>query len=252
MHLPMDTASTSESQSERSLKPSTHILFLTGEAEMLHCHRAFQANRVNAEQCQSADNLFVRLGRASYDALVIDATLPDVDGIAILQRLSEQGASIPVILLVSAEKLQDRLRAFELDADDCLTKPIIPEEFIARLKLRIRRASGLRTQSLRAADLTLDLVTHAVDRGGRHIDLTTREISLLEYFMRSQGRILTRRQICQQVWHMAYEPGDNLVDVTVGRLRRKVDQRNSPRLIETIRGVGYRFRAISCPANDPV
>ncbi len=153
--------------------------------------------------------------------------------------------ALPVILLTARSELNERLEGLNLGADDYLTKPFFIEELIARLHALARRASGVTQSLLVVDDLKVNLLTREVTRGGRRVELTAREFALLESLMRSPGRVLTRAQICEQVWDYNFDPGTNLVEVYVQRLRRKLDDGEESKLIETIRGVGYRMRPAS-------
>ena len=177
-----------------------------------------------------------------YDALILDIMLPGRDGLSILSNLRERKMAVPVILLTARGELNERLEGLNLGADDYLTKPFYIEELIARLHVVTRRASGTGQSILAVADLTVNLLTRQVVRGGREIDLTAREFSLLEHLTRSPGRVLTRPQICERVWSYDFDPATNLVEVYIQRLRKKVDAEGEDRLIETIRGVGYRMK----------
>jgi len=176
-----------------------------------------------------------------YDALVLDIMLPGRDGLSILKNLRERRMAVPVLLLTARGELYERVEGLNLGADDYLTKPFYIEELIARLHVVTRRAAGTGRSLLTVADLTVNLLTREVSRGKRSIELTTREFQLLEHLARVPGRVLTRAQICERVWDYDFDPGTNLVDVYIQRLRRKIDAEGEPRLIETIRGVGYRL-----------
>jgi two-component system OmpR family response regulator len=178
-----------------------------------------------------------------YDAAVLDIMLPGKDGLSILRNLRDRKNPLPIILLTARSELNERLEGLNLGADDYLTKPFHIEELIARLHAVTRRAAGTSQSVLTVADLTLNLLTREVSRTGQRIELTTREFSLLEHLMRSPGRVLTRIEICERVWEYNFDPGTNLVDVYVQRLRKKVDEEAPVKLIETIRGVGYRIKA---------
>jgi two-component system OmpR family response regulator len=173
---------------------------------------------------------------------VLDIMLPGKDGLSILRNLRDRKLAVPVILLTARSELNERLEGLNLGADDYLTKPFFIEELIARLHVVTRRASGASQSILAVEDLTVNLLTREVTRAGRKIDLTAREFALLESLMRSPGRVLTRAQICEQVWDYNFDPGTNLVEVYVQRLRKKVDGEAPVKLIETIRGVGYRMK----------
>lgn len=177
-----------------------------------------------------------------YDAIILDIMLPGRDGLSILKNLRERKMTVPVILLTARSELNERLEGLNLGADDYLTKPFFIEELIARLHVVTRRASGTGQSLITVADLNINLITREVSRGGRAIELTAREFQLLEHLARTPGRVLSRAQICERVWSYDFDPGTNLVDVYIQRLRRKVDTGDDPKLIETIRGVGYRMR----------
>jgi two-component system OmpR family response regulator len=178
-----------------------------------------------------------------YDALILDIMLPGKDGLSILRNLRERKIPLPVLLLTARSELNERLEGLNLGADDYLTKPFHIEELVARLHAITRRAAGTSQSILAVADLTMNLLTREVARGQETLELTTREYSLLEHLMRSPGRVLTRVEICERVWDYNFDPGTNLVDVYIQRLRKKVDGDFPVKLIETIRGVGYRIRA---------
>ena len=178
----------------------------------------------------------------SYDVLVLDIMLPGRDGLSILRNLRERHNAVPVILLTARSELNERLEGLNLGADDYITKPFFVEELIARVHAVQRRTSGEKASILQAGDLTVDLLNREVKQGGREIDLTTREFELLEYLLRSPGRVYTRTQILEHVWNYDFDPSTNLVDVYIQRLRKKLDPTGGRQSIETIRGVGYRFR----------
>jgi DNA-binding response OmpR family regulator len=162
--------------------------------------------------------------------------------LSILRNLRERKTSVPVILLTARSELNERLEWLNLGANDYLTKPFHIEELIARLLAITRRTAGTNQSVLAVAGLTMNLLTRKVARGGQAIELTAREYSLLEPLMRSPGRVLTRVEICERVWEYNFDPGTNLVDVYIQRIRKKVDGDFAEKLIETIRGVGYRIR----------
>jgi len=197
------------------------------------------------DACHHGDEGFTLATTHSYDAIVLDIMLPGKDGLSILRNLRDRKMPVPVILLTARSELNERLDGLNLGADDYLTKPFFIEELIARLHAVIRRASGATQSMLELEDLTVNLLTREVRRGERKVELTAREFALLESLMRSPGRVLTRAQICEQVWDYNFDPGTNLVEVYVQRLRRKVDEGAPVKLIETIRGVGYRMKPAS-------
>jgi two-component system, OmpR family, response regulator len=178
----------------------------------------------------------------AYDAIVLDIMLPGRDGLSILRLLRDQKNPVPVLLLTARDALDERLEGLNLGADDYITKPFFVEELVARIHAVTRRIGGEGLSMLQAGDLTVNLITHEVKRGESSIDLTAREFSLLEYLMHIPGRVLARTQILEHVWGYDFDPGSNIVDVYVQRLRKKIDPDGEAGHIETVRGVGYRFR----------
>jgi len=178
-----------------------------------------------------------------YDALVLDIMLPGRDGLSVLRSLREQHNSLPVILLTARDGLNDRIDGLNQGADDYLAKPFSMEELIARLRAVARRRTGEGVTLLRLRDLTLNLGTQEVRRAGKKIELTSRELALLACLLRAPGRVHTRTLLCEQVWSYHFDPGTNLVDVAIQRLRRKIDDGHAIPLVHTVRGVGYTMKA---------
>lgn len=207
-------------------------------------HKGLEAHGFTVDFCAHGDEAFTLATTRSYDALVLDIMVPGRDGLSILRNLRERRISTPVVLITARSALNERLEGLNLGADDYLTKPFYVDELIARLHAVARRASGHALTLLQHGDLSVNLVTREVRYAEATIALTTREFALLTYLLRSPGQTFTRAQICEHVWNYHFDPGTNLVDVYVQRLRRKLstDEANSP--IETIRGVGYRARPL--------
>jgi DNA-binding response OmpR family regulator len=203
--------------------------------------KGLEAHGFVVEVATRGDEGFQLATTRPYDAAILDIMLPGRDGLSILRSLRNRKIPLPVILLTARGELNERLEGLNLGADDYLTKPFHVEELIARLHAVTRRAAGQGQSILAVADLTMNLLTREVVRGGRPIELTTREFSLLEQLLRSPGRVLTRVEICERVWDYHFDPGTNLVDVYIQRIRKKVDEESPLKLIETIRGVGYRL-----------
>ena len=182
--------------------------------------------------------------REKPDLILCDVMMPELDGHGVLTALREDSelSAIPFVFLTAKGEKEDLRSGMNLGADDYLTKPFHIEELIARLHAVTRRAGGSSQSILTVADLSLNLLTREVRRGAQPIELTTREFSLLEHLMRAPGRVLTRVEICERVWEYNFDPGTNLVDVYIQRIRKKVDGDFPEKLIETIRGVGYRMR----------
>jgi len=186
--------------------------------------------------------LDLMVGEPPYDLVVLDVTLPKRDGFDVLRQARAKRVETPVLVLTARDGVSDKVMGLDLGADDYLTKPFAFDEFLARVRALLRRRSGSRAPVLRLADLTLDPATREVTRGQRKIALTAREYALLEYFMRSVGRVLTRPMIAEHVWGLDFDPESNIIDVYVGYLRRKIDGDGEPRLLHTMRGAGYVMR----------
>jgi DNA-binding response OmpR family regulator len=182
------------------------------------------------------------LGGTPYDLVVLDIMLPKRDGFAVLRVLREYRMTAPVLVLTARDRVPDRVTGLDLGADDYLTKPFVFEEFLARVRALLRRATAQRTPTLELADLQLDPATRRVTRAGRAITLTAREYALLEYFLRNVGRVLTRPMLAEHVWGIDFDPESNVIDVYVGYLRRKIDLPGETRLLHTTRGTGYVMR----------
>jgi DNA-binding response OmpR family regulator len=176
-----------------------------------------------------------------FDAIVLDIMLPGRDGLSILRALRERSNAIPVLILTARGEICEKVAGLDLGADDYLAKPFAIEELAARLRALIRRQTGENLVRYRIQDLTLDVATRIARRGNRRIDLTRREFSLLECLMRAPGRVFTRTQLCQHVWEYQFDAGTNLVEVYIQRLRRKIDDSEPTKLIQTVRGTGYRI-----------
>jgi DNA-binding response OmpR family regulator len=174
-----------------------------------------------------------------YDLAVLDIGLPDMDGFEVCRRWRQRGGRTPVLMLTARQGLGDRVAGLDAGADDYLGKPFAIEELLARLRALARRPPSPLAVTLRLADLEVNTASHAAQRAGRQIKLTAREYALLEFLMRNPGRIVSRGQILDHVWDDNFDPVGNVVDVLVGRLRRKVDTAGQRPLIHTARGAGY-------------
>jgi len=176
-----------------------------------------------------------------YDVAVVDLMLPKRDGLSLIQTLRERQVRTPVLILSARHSIDDRVRGLELGGDDYLTKPFAFPELLARVQAIIRRATGTPAASqLTVGDLTLDLLSRRATRAGRELEpLRPREFALLEYLMRSTGRVVSKTMILSHVWDYSFDPRTNVVDVLVFRLREKVDKHFEPKLIQTVRGIGY-------------
>ncbi len=180
-----------------------------------------------------------------FDAIVLDVMLPGKDGFTVLRELRDAGSVTPVIMLTARDSVEDKVTGLDLGADDYLPKPFSFDELTARLRSLMRRSAPEKTTKLKCGDLILDTVTHIAVRGGKEIELTTKEYTLIEYLMRNKNRILSRSTITQHVWKHNFDPDSNIIDVYVKRLRLKIENDNDKPLIQSIRGVGYRMREVS-------
>src|SRR5437867_8364533 len=179
------------------------------------------------------------LDAPAYDLIVLDVMLPRLDGFSVLRKLREHRVPASVLLLTARDSVSDKVTGLDLGADDYLTKPFAFDEFLARVRALLRWGTGSGAPLLRVGDLTLNPETREVARGGQRITLTTREYTLLEYFMRNTGRVLTRPMIAERVWGLDFDSGSNTIDVYVGYLRRRIDTGGARSLIHTVRGAGY-------------
>jgi two-component system, OmpR family, response regulator len=177
-----------------------------------------------------------------YDAIVLDVMLPGVDGFDVCRRLRKDGVWTPVLMLTARDAIEDRVSGLDTGADDYLTKPFSFDELLARLRALVRRAPAERPAVLEAGDLHLDPASHRAWRGDHELDLSAKEFALLEVFMRRAGVALTRNQLLDGAWDLAFESRSNVVDVYVRYLRQKIDRPFGTDSIETVRGVGYRLR----------
>ena len=184
----------------------------------------------------------LKLDSVEPDALVLDVSMPRLDGLEVSRRLRRGGSKVPVLMLTARDEVADRVAGLDAGADDYVVKPFALEELLARLRALLRRTSGTSEEVLRFADVELDPSTRIVTRGGDPIELTRTEFSLLELFMLNPRQVLTRSVIFERVWGYDFGFGSNSLDVYVGYLRRKTEQGGKPRLIQTVRGVGYALR----------
>jgi two-component system, OmpR family, copper resistance phosphate regulon response regulator CusR len=176
-----------------------------------------------------------------YDAAILDLGLPDIDGLTICRRLSERQPTLRIIIATARDAVEDRIRGLDTGADDYIVKPYALGELVARLRAVLRRPADALPAVLKVADLALDTATRVARRGAREIPLTTKEFAVLEVLMRHPGEVLTREHISQHAWDDNSDPISNVIDVYIGRLRKKVDHPGDQPLVETVRGAGYRL-----------
>ena len=184
-----------------------------------------------------------RATEGQFDLVVTDRMLPHIDGLAIIQLMRHKGITTPVLVLSALGSVDDRVRGLKAGGDDYLTKPFAFVELLARIEaLSRRRSSVTETTKLRVADLDFDLLARRVTRGGREIELTARELKLLEFLMRRAGQVVTRTMLLEGVWDLHFDPQSNLIDVHISRLRQAIDRGSDRQLIHTVRGSGYVLR----------
>ena len=174
-----------------------------------------------------------------YDLVILDLMIPKIHGWEVLKRIRAKRNNVPILVLTARDSVEDKVKGLDSGCDDYLTKPFAFAELLARIRALLRREKAEKEPILRIADLTLSLVTHKVARRGKEIELTSREYTLLEYFMRNPDKVLTRTMISEHVWDYHFDSMTNVIDVYVNYLRRKIDKDFEPKLIHTIRGIGY-------------
>lgn len=174
-----------------------------------------------------------------YDLVVLDLMLPKLDGLSLCKKLKREKSATPVLILTAKDEVKDKVTGLDAGADDYLTKPFAFEELLARIRALLRKKESLGSLELKLADLTLNLLTHKVERSGKEITLTNKEYALLEYLMRNAGAIVTRTMISEHVWDMNFDSFTNVIDVYVNYLRNKIERGFSKKLLHTIRGRGY-------------
>jgi DNA-binding response OmpR family regulator len=193
---------------------------------------------------RSGEGAFFRVNTETFDVVLLDLTLPGRDGLEILRALRQRRMETPVLVLTARDSLEDRVTGLDAGADDYLVKPFAFAELLARIRALVRRGRVADAPRLAVGDLEMDLVTRKVLRGGKPVDLTVREFELLEFLMRYQGQVVSRETLARDVWKETARttPLDNVIDVHIARLRRKVDLDQSVKLIHTVRGVGFMLR----------
>ena len=204
--------------------------------------RALRLAGYDVALAEGGEQALREVAGSAPDAIVLDVLMPGVDGLEVCRRIRSAGDTTPILMLTARDAVSDRVAGLDAGADDYLVKPFALDELLARLRALLRRTGPNGAKVLRFADLTLDPATREVKRGDRPIDLTRTEFHLLELFMRNPRRVLTREVILEQVWGFNFGPASNSLDVFAGYLRRKTEAAGEPRLIHTVRGVGYVLR----------
>jgi two-component system copper resistance phosphate regulon response regulator CusR len=221
------------------------VLVVEDERKLAEVLRsALAADRYDVVVASTGEEGFYRANAELFDLVLLDLMLPGRSGLEILQTLRQRHIETPVLILTARDGVDDRVRGLDLGADDYLVKPFAIPELLARVRALLRRGRPSEVLRLKAADLELDVMARKVVRGDRLVDLTAREFELLEYLLRHQGHMVSREMLARDVWKEPRRatPLDNVIDVQMTRLRRKVDLEGSPRLIHTVRGVGFVLR----------
>jgi DNA-binding response OmpR family regulator len=218
------------------------ILVVEDELKVANALReGLQGEKYDVAVERTGEGAFFRVTTEPFDAVLLDLTLPGRDGLEILKAMRERGVKTPVLVLTARDSLQDRVLGLDTGADDYVIKPFAFAELVARVRALVRRGRSAELPVLSVADLEMNLIPHKVTRGGRPIDLTVREFELLEYLLRHQGQVVSRETLARDVWKETARttPLDNVIDVHIARLRRKVDLDQGLKLIHTVRGVGF-------------
>lgn len=205
--------------------------------------RGLEEHRFNADLVTDGLEGLRVASETAYDLIVLDLRLPGMTGLELLRTLRDRGVTVPILVLTAQDAVDFKVQALRAGADDYVTKPFSFEELLARVEAIARRPQQLRSPVLRVADLELDTATHEVRRNGDALDVTPKEYAVLEYLMRHPGRVMSRTLITEYAWDYHFDPGTNIVDVVINRLRKKVDSGRTPKLIHTVRGVGYVVKA---------
>jgi heavy metal response regulator len=201
--------------------------------------RGLEAEHYAIEVVNDGETALARATDGEYDLLILDVMLPKRDGLAVLKEIRTRTLSLPVLLLTARDTVADKVAGLDSGADDYLTKPFAFEELVARVRALLRRGGPATPAVLKVADLSLDPVSREVTRGGKRIDLTAKEHALLEFFLRRVGHVVSRAVIAHHVWGVDFDTFTNVIDVYVNYLRKKIDADFEPKLLHTVRGVGY-------------
>ena len=221
------------------------VLVVEDELKVANALReGLEGERFDVVVERTGEGAFFRVNTESFEVILLDLTLPGRDGLEILQALRQRGVKTPVLVLTARDSLQDRVTGLDTGADDYLIKPFAFAELLARIRALVRRGRVAEAPRLSVGDLEMDLVTRKVTRDTQLVELTVREFELLEYLLRYHGQVVSRETLARDVWKETARttPLDNVIDVHIARLRRKVDLEQSVKLIHTVRGVGFMLR----------
>jgi len=222
-----------------------HVLVVEDDARVAdHVVKGLKAEGWLVDHVADGREALFRVAAETYDVVVLDRMLPNVDGLKILQTMRAAGDGTPVLLLSALGDVDNRVKGLRAGGDDYLAKPFAFSELLARVEALSRRKAApvQETTELSLADLHMNLITRTVTRAGRPIDLTVREFGLLEYLLRNAGRVVSRSMLLEAVWDYNFDPQTNIIDQHVSRLRQKIDKDFDPPLLQTVRGMGYALR----------
>ena len=206
--------------------------------------RKLKAEGYSVDSCFDGAEALDYMEMTPYDVIVMDIMMPEKNGYQVLKEMREKGNRSPVLFLTARDALEDHVKGLDLGADDYLVKPFHFEELMARIRVMLRRNHGSVSNRLALADLTLDCDTHEVRRGEKRIELSAKEFSILEYMLRNKGIVLSREKLETHIWNYEYQGASNMIDVYIRYLRLKIDKEFEPKLIHTVRGVGYVLREV--------
>jgi len=217
-----------------------HLLVIEDEAKVASfIRRGLEAEHYSVDIASDGEAGLIQVFDQDYDLIILDVMLPKRDGLSVLQELRTHKLRVPVLMLTARDTVADKVEGLDHGADDYLTKPFAFEELLARIRALLRRGSQTQAAVLTLADLRLDPVSREITRAGKRIELTAKEFALLEFFLHQPGRVLSRAVIAQHVWGVDFDTFTNVIDVYVNYVRKKIDADFSPKLIHTVRGVGY-------------
>jgi len=242
----MATVATAQTQRRSTTRPSpapngASILVIEDDVSLGHMiSRILTEEGFHAHVEASGDRGLTAAERERPDAVILDLSLPEIDGLSVCKQMRARGLTMPVIMLTARDAVPERVRGLEAGADDYVTKPFAIEELLARLRVQMRR--GKSSERLQVADVVLDPGSRIVTRAGTEINLTAQEFSLLELLMRHRNQVLSRERILDHVWGYNAAPSSNVVDIYIHYLREKIDRNHSKKLIKTVRSVGYTVR----------
>ncbi len=229
--------------SDKAGDDSMRVLVVEDESKTAaFVRKALQAEGFATDVLSNGEDALAAIGTTPFDVVILDIMLPGRDGLSVLKEMRERRITTPVLLLTARGTVSQRVEGLDAGADDYLAKPFALDELVARVRALGRRSGGSGAVILRVGDLTLDTVKRVARRGNEVVELSPREYLLLEFLMRNQGRACGRMAIVETVWDYDFDPGSNLVDVYIMRLREKIDLPSQPRLLHTVRGVGYMLK----------